>query len=176
MPPPRAHELARPSCRRRSSTRRSSDAALAGRSGHVEVSLRTRRRNPDGAELAVDVAARGWPATAGVTLLALVVGYVLLRRLRAAPVALMTRAITERVAASRSFVFETTGASFASWLKRAKARGSHLEPSGRAAEPGPDPLPPAVVVDLSARLDLPRVVIGGRGARTLVVDAAAELR
>ena len=35
------------------------------------LSLRARRRNPDGAELAVDVAARGWPAIAGVALLAL---------------------------------------------------------------------------------------------------------
>lgn len=36
-----------------------------------------------------------------------------------------------------------------------------------------------LVVDLDAslaRLDLPRVVVGGRGARTVVVDAAAELR
>ena len=35
-----------------------------------------------------------------------------------------------------------------------------------------------IVVDLDAqiaRLDLPRVVVGGRGARTVVVDAAAEL-
>jgi hypothetical protein len=43
------------------------------------LSLRAHRRNPDGAERAVDVAARGWPAIAGVTLLALVVGFVLLR-------------------------------------------------------------------------------------------------
>jgi hypothetical protein len=41
--------------------------------------LRARRRNADGAELAVDVAARGWPAIAGVAFLALVVGYVLLQ-------------------------------------------------------------------------------------------------
>ena len=41
------------------------------------LSLRARRRNPDGAELAVDVAARGGPAIAGVALLALVVAYVL---------------------------------------------------------------------------------------------------
>jgi len=46
------------------------------------LSLRARRRNPDGAELAVDVAARGWPAIAGVVLLALVVGLMLLRWLR----------------------------------------------------------------------------------------------
>jgi hypothetical protein len=35
-----------------------------------------------------------------------------------------------------------------------------------------------LVVDLDPRivgLELPRVVVGGRGARTLVVDAAAEL-
>ncbi|MDQ3298619.1 MAG: hypothetical protein M3619_18695, partial [Myxococcota bacterium] len=35
-----------------------------------------------------------------------------------------------------------------------------------------------LVVDLDgrlARLELPRVIVGGRGARTLVVDAAAEL-
>lgn len=43
------------------------------------LSLRARRRNPDGAEFAVDVAARGWPAIAGVALLALVTAYVLLR-------------------------------------------------------------------------------------------------
>ena len=47
------------------------------------LSLRARRRNPDGAELAVDVAARGWPAIAVVALLAPVVGYVLLRWLGA---------------------------------------------------------------------------------------------
>ena len=43
------------------------------------LSLRARRRNPDGSELAVDVAARGWSAIVGVALLALVTGYVLLR-------------------------------------------------------------------------------------------------
>jgi hypothetical protein len=35
-----------------------------------------------------------------------------------------------------------------------------------------------LVVDLDAhlvRLDLPRVVVGGRGARTVVADASAEL-
>jgi len=35
-----------------------------------------------------------------------------------------------------------------------------------------------LVVDLGARivrLDLPRVIVGGRGIRTLVVDAYAEL-
>ncbi|HEX3764452.1 MAG TPA: acetate--CoA ligase family protein [Kofleriaceae bacterium] len=59
--------------------------------------------------------------------------------------------------------------------------------ASRAGDPEPDRTGLAnllrrashLVVDLGdrlARLDLPRVVIGGRGARTLVVDAAAELR
>lgn len=42
------------------------------------LSLRARRRNPDGAEFAVDIAARGWPAVAGVAVLALVAAYLLL--------------------------------------------------------------------------------------------------
>jgi hypothetical protein len=46
------------------------------------LSLSARKRNPDGAELAVDVAARGWPAIAGVALLALVGAYMLLGWLR----------------------------------------------------------------------------------------------
>lgn len=59
--------------------------------------------------------------------------------------------------------------------------------ASRAGDPDPDRTGLAnllrrashLVVDLGdrvARLDLPRVVIGGRGARTLVVDAATELR
>ena len=59
--------------------------------------------------------------------------------------------------------------------------------ASRAGDPDPDRTGLAnllrrashLVVDLGdrlARLELPRVVIGGRGARTLVVDAAAELR
>ncbi|HMG55736.1 MAG TPA: hypothetical protein VK601_19690, partial [Kofleriaceae bacterium] len=59
--------------------------------------------------------------------------------------------------------------------------------ASRAGDPEPDRTGLAnllrrashLVVDLGdriARLDLPRVVIGGRGARTLVVDAATELR
>ena len=59
--------------------------------------------------------------------------------------------------------------------------------ASRAGDPDPDRTGLAnllrrashLVVDLAdriARLDLPRVVVGGRGARTLVVDAAAELR
>ena len=58
--------------------------------------------------------------------------------------------------------------------------------ASRAGEPEPDRSGLAnllrrashLVVDLGdriARLDLPRVVIGGRGARTLVVDAYADL-
>jgi hypothetical protein len=59
--------------------------------------------------------------------------------------------------------------------------------ASRAGDPEPDRTGLAnllrrvshLVVDLGdriARLDLPRVIVGGRGARTLVVDAAAELR
>jgi hypothetical protein len=50
-----------------------------------QLSLSARKRSPSGAELAVDVAARGWPAIAiaiaiaGVALLALIGAYVLLR-------------------------------------------------------------------------------------------------
>jgi hypothetical protein len=58
--------------------------------------------------------------------------------------------------------------------------------ASRAGDPDPDRIGLAnllrrashLVVDLAAhitRLDLPRVLVGGRGARTLVVDAAAEL-
>jgi hypothetical protein len=46
------------------------------------LSLSARKRSPSGAELAVDVAARGWPAIAGVALLGLIGAYVLLRWLR----------------------------------------------------------------------------------------------
>lgn len=46
------------------------------------LSLSARKRSPDGAELAVDVAARGWPAIAGVAFLALVGAYMLLGWLR----------------------------------------------------------------------------------------------
>ncbi|TMQ22800.1 MAG: hypothetical protein E6J90_11915 [Deltaproteobacteria bacterium] len=59
--------------------------------------------------------------------------------------------------------------------------------ASRAGDPEPDRVGLAnllrrashLVVDLGdrlARLDLPRVIVGGRGARTLVVDAGAELR
>ncbi|HEX3482557.1 MAG TPA: acetate--CoA ligase family protein [Kofleriaceae bacterium] len=62
-----------------------------------------------------------------------------------------------------------------------------LVAASRAGDPEPDRTGLAnllrrashLVVDLGdrlVRLDLPRVVIGGRGARTLVVDAAVELR
>jgi hypothetical protein len=58
--------------------------------------------------------------------------------------------------------------------------------ASRAGEPEPDRTELAnllrrashLAVDLGdrlVRLDLPRVVVGGRGARTLVVDAFAEL-
>jgi hypothetical protein len=65
--------------------------------------------------------------------------------------------LAEKVAASRAGDPEPDRTGLANLLRRA----SHL------------------VVDLGdrlVRLDLPRVVIGGRGARTLVVDAAVELR
>jgi hypothetical protein len=59
--------------------------------------------------------------------------------------------------------------------------------ASRAGDPDPDRTGLAnllrrashLAVDLGdrlARLDLPRVIVGGRGARTLVVDAGAELR
>jgi hypothetical protein len=67
------------------------------------------------------------------------------------------QALAAQVAASRAGDPEPDRTGLANLLRRA----SHL------------------VVDLGdriARLDLPRVVIGGRGARTLVVDAAVELR
>ena len=67
------------------------------------------------------------------------------------------QALAAQVAASRAGDPEPDRTGLANLLRRA----SHL------------------VVDLGdriARLDLPRVVIGGRGARTLVVDAATELR
>ncbi|HEX7842951.1 MAG TPA: hypothetical protein VF469_36010, partial [Kofleriaceae bacterium] len=59
--------------------------------------------------------------------------------------------------------------------------------ASRAGDPEPDRTGLAnllrrishLAVDLGdriTRLDLPRVIVGGRGARTLVVDAAAELR
>jgi hypothetical protein len=67
------------------------------------------------------------------------------------------QALAAQVAASRTGDPEPDRTGLANLLRRA----SHL------------------VVDLGdriVRLDLPRVVIGGRGARTLVVDAAVELR
>lgn len=68
----------------------------------------------------------------------------------------------------------------------AQALAAHVVAS-RAGDPEPDRSGLAnllrrashLVVDLGdrlARMDLPRVVVGGRGARTLVVDAASELR
>ena len=68
----------------------------------------------------------------------------------------------------------------------AEALAAHVVAS-RASDPEPDRAGLAnvlrrvshLVVDLEARLasiELPRVVVGGRGARTLVVDAAATLR
>jgi acetyltransferase len=68
----------------------------------------------------------------------------------------------------------------------ALALAAHVAAS-RAGDPDPDRTGLAnllrrashLVVDLGdrlARLDLPRVVVGGRGARTLVVDAGGELR
>jgi hypothetical protein len=68
----------------------------------------------------------------------------------------------------------------------AQALAAHVAAS-RAGDPDPDRAGLAnllrrashLVVDLGdrlARLDLPRVIVGGRGARTLVVDASAELR
>jgi ATP-grasp domain-containing protein len=71
-------------------------------------------------------------------------------------------------------------------LTDAQALAAHVAAS-RAGDPDPDRTGLAnllrrashLAVDLGdrlSRLDLPRVVVGGRGARTLVVDAAAELR
>jgi hypothetical protein len=68
----------------------------------------------------------------------------------------------------------------------AQALAAHVAAS-RAGDPDPDRTGLAnllrrashLAVDLGerlARLDLPRVVVGGRGARTLVVDASTELR
>ncbi|HET9622706.1 MAG TPA: acetate--CoA ligase family protein, partial [Kofleriaceae bacterium] len=70
-------------------------------------------------------------------------------------------------------------------LVDAQALAAHVAAS-RAGDPDPDRTGLAnllrrashLAVDLGARLsrlDLPRVVVGGRGARTLVVDALAEL-
>ncbi|MCX5744017.1 MAG: hypothetical protein NT062_16125, partial [Proteobacteria bacterium] len=63
---------------------------------------------------------------------------------------------------------------------------AHAVVASRAGDPEPDRLGLAnllrrtshLVVDLDTRfvrLELPRVVVGGRGVRTLVVDAFAEL-
>jgi ATP-grasp domain-containing protein len=71
-------------------------------------------------------------------------------------------------------------------LVDAEALAAHVVAS-RASDPEPDRAGLAnvlrrashLVVDLEARLaslELPRIVVGGRGARTLVVDAAATLR
>jgi hypothetical protein len=66
------------------------------------------------------------------------------------------QALAAQVAASRAGDPDPDRAGLANLLRRA----SHL-----AADLG----------DRIVRLDLPRVIVGGRGARTLVVDAAAEL-
>jgi len=71
-------------------------------------------------------------------------------------------------------------------LVDAEALAAHVVAS-RASDPEPDRAGLAnvlrrashLVVDLESRLasmELPRVIVGGRGARTLVVDAAASLR
>jgi hypothetical protein len=70
-------------------------------------------------------------------------------------------------------------------LVDAQTLASHVAAS-RAGDPDPDRAGLAnllrrvshLAVDLGARLvrlDLPRVIVGGRGARTLVVDALTEL-
>ncbi|MCW5806608.1 MAG: acetate--CoA ligase family protein, partial [Deltaproteobacteria bacterium] len=71
-------------------------------------------------------------------------------------------------------------------LADAQLLAAHVVAS-RAGDPEPDRIGLAnllrrashLVVDLEQRLfslELPRIVVGGRGARTLVVDASAELR
>jgi len=65
------------------------------------------------------------------------------------------QALAAQVVASRAGDPEPDRTGLANLLRRA----SHL----------------VVDVDRITRIDLPRVVVGGRGARTLVVDARAEL-
>jgi len=136
--------------------------AAAGRPPGDAAGVIIRETPPAGRELAVsflELPAIGWtvvlegpggtgPGAASATPLA------------AAPAPLRlidAQALAAQVAASRAGDPEPDRTGLANLLRRA----SHL------------------VVDLGdriARLDLPRVVIGGRGARTLVIDATAELR
>jgi len=132
--------------------------AAAGRAPGDASGVIIRETPPHGRELSVallELPALGWtvvlegPSGGGAA-----------APLAAAPAPLRlidAQALAAQVAASRAGDPDPDRTGLANLLRRA----SHL------------------VVDLGdriARLDLPRVVIGGRGARTLVVDAAAELR
>jgi hypothetical protein len=131
--------------------------AAAGRTPDASTGVIVRETPPAGRELSVsflELPALGWTCVLdapGGNLLA------------AAPAPLRlidAQALAAHVAASRAGDPEPDRTGLANLLRRA----SHL----------------AVDLDLQlgdrlARLDLPRVIIGGRGARTLVVDAAAEL-
>jgi hypothetical protein len=130
--------------------------AAAGRAPGDAAGVIIRETPPAGRELAVaflELPAIGWtvvlegPGGSSAPLAA-----------APAPLRLIdAQALAAQVAASRAGDPEPDRTGLANLLRRA----SHL------------------VVDLGdriARLDLPRVVIGGRGARTLVVDAAVELR
>lgn len=133
--------------------------AAAGRPPGDAAGVIIRETPPSGRELSVaflELPAIGWtvvlegPTGAGGPGAPLAAAPAPLRLIDA-------QALAAQVAASRAGDPEPDRTGLANLLRRA----SHL------------------VVDLGGRivrLDLPRVVIGGRGARTLVVDAATELR
>lgn len=126
----------------------------AGRSSSDGSGVIVRETPPPGRELSVsllELPSLGWTvvldAPAGGTLAA-----------APAPLRLVdAQALAAQVAASRAGDPDPDRAGLANLLRRA----SHL-----AVDLG----------DRLVRLDLPRVIVGGRGARTLVVDAACELR
>ena len=126
----------------------------AGRAPDAATGVIVRETPPAGRELSVaflELPALGWtvvldPAGPG--------------QLAAAPAPLRlidAQALAAQIAASRAGDPDPDRTGLANLLRRA----SHL-----AVDLG----------DRLARIDLPRVVVGGRGARTLVVDALTELR
>lgn len=125
----------------------------AGRTPNDGTGVIIRETPPAGRELSVsflELASLGWTVvldTAGTG------------QLTAAPAPLRlidAQALAAQVAASRAGDPDPDRTGLANLLRRA----SHL-----AVDLG----------DRLARLDLPRVIVGGRGARTLVVDASIEL-
>jgi ATP-grasp domain-containing protein len=137
--------------------------AATGRPPSDAAGVIIRETPPSGRELAVsflELPAIGWTVVLEGPGGAAGQGAASTAPLAAAPAPLRlidAQVLAAQVAASRAGDPEPDRTGLANLLRRA----SHL------------------VVDLGdrlVRLDLPRVVIGGRGARTLVVDAAIELR